>query len=195
MDIGQHKTGGYYKMSPIERINYIYNNYYSFPARIKDYEYDLTETIREARASERRSNLGDLGVRIQTGGFIQDPTGSIVVENDIIISCIKSGRISDGLMESFGYDDEILRGIAEINLMRYEYDRFTNGLHKLKPTEYEIIHSYITYKSRLPEIARDYSITVQSANTRVFRTKKKLVASLCNVFIAYDDDSILRRCS
>lgn len=193
MKQGQSIVGAYYRLAPKERINLIYKNYSNFPAYIEDYEAELIEMIKDIKAAARRAMLGDLGVRIQTGGLISDPTGNGAVEDVLIEKNISEGVFDFGLYGDIHETDEVRRGIAELKLMKWEYGKFCRGLKKLKPNDYAVIYPYITRAQRLVALSEELSIEFNSANMKIYRIKSKLVANITASFADYDDESILYR--
>jgi len=190
----QNLIGNYYKLSPKKRIDLIYKNYKSFPAYIDDYEADLAELISEVKAQARRNALGDLGVRIQTGAILMDPVGNMATDNIEIEKCLETEDFAS-ILKSLEDADDVMRGMAELHLMRYEYDKLNRIMKRLRDDEYEIFIAYITRKKRLSEISEELCIEMESANTRIYRIRKKVFNLIKDSMDCYDDESILGRCS
>ena len=89
----------YAKADAMDRINLIYNNFASFLGVVESRTEGLVYLIENEKATNRRHENGDLGVRVQKS-TISDPTGNTATGNvmtrDALIACDFSGGVLDG---------------------------------------------------------------------------------------------------
>lgn len=193
---GHSIVGTYYRLEPKERINFMYRNYSNFPAVMDKYESDLVDMIKDLLAAARRDALGDLGVRIQTGAMLKDPVGNIACEDDEIDRCLHDINYNGSIYEYINEPDEVLRGVVELGLMQWEYDKLCKGIKALQKKDYEVIFPFINQDCGLQELSVKLQYDPDTMKNKIYRIRKKLVTSISSSFIIYDDETILlRRCS
>lgn len=186
----QELVGRYYTLPPKKRLNYILKNYSVFPAVIKDYEQSLLKWIENEVERARQEAHGDLGVRIQgrTGGSqVED----IVCTRDELERIVKN-RSMGGLLKRLEDRDSIGRGLKELSLMEYEYNRLKIRIGTLQGDDEVFFCGYITKKMTADELGEKYRMTVQAVRNRISRIKAALYEDFECFLGYYNDENILR---
>ena len=186
----QNFVGGYYRLEPKKRLDVIVRNFDNFPGVMKEYENKMYEWIIGNRAKARQDAQGDLGVRIQSGANSVSPIENEVSERTLVEAIIKNGRLDESCRNIYERDD-IIRGLNEIKLMRYEYGRVIDKLHTLRPWDRELFEKYITSPKRSVRLSQELKMTEPAVRNKMYRIKKELYSNFADSLGVYDDDSII----
>ena len=186
----QNFVGGYYRLEPKKRLDVIVRNFDNFPGVMKEYENKMYEWIIGNRAKARQDAQGDLGVRIQSGANSVSPIENEVSERTLVEAIIKNGRLDESCRNIYERDD-IIRGLNEIKLMRYEYGRVIDKLQTLRPWDRELFEKYITSPKRGVRLSQELKMTEPAVRNKMYRIKKELYSNFADSLGVYDDDSII----
>jgi len=186
----QNFVGGYYRLEPKKRLDVIVRNFDNFPGVMKEYENKMYEWIIGNRAKARQDAQGDLGVRIQSGANSASPIENEVSERTLVEAIIKNGRLDESCRNIYERDD-IIRGLNEIKLMRYEYGRVIDKLQTLRPWDRELFEKYITSPKRSVRLSQELKMTEDAVRNKMYRIKKELYSNFADSLGVYDDDSII----
>lgn len=186
----QNFVGGYYRLEPKKRLDVIVRNFDNFPGVMKEYENKMYEWIIGNRAKARQDAKGDLGVRIQSGANSVSPIENEVSERTLVEAIIKNGRLDESCRNIYERDD-IIRGLNEIKLMRYEYGRVIDKLQTLRPWDRELFEKYITSPKRSVRLSQELKMTEPAVRNKMYRIKKELYSNFADSLGVYDDDSII----
>jgi hypothetical protein len=186
----QNFVGGYYRLEPKKRLDVIVRNFDNFPGVMKEYENKMYDWIIGNRAKARQDAQGDLGVRIQSGANSASPIENEVSERTLVEAIIKNGRLDESCRNIYERDD-IIRGLNEIKLMRYEYGRVIDKLQTLRPWDRELFEKYITSPKRSVRLSQELKMTEPAVRNKMYRIKKELYSNFADSLGVYDDDSII----
>ncbi len=186
----QNFVGGYYRLEPKKRLDVIVRNFDNFPGVMKEYENKMYDWIIGNRAKARQDAQGDLGVRIQSGANSVSPIENEVSERTLVEAIIKNGRLDESCRNIYERDD-IIRGLNEIKLMRYEYGRVIDKLQTLRPWDRELFEKYITSPKRSVRLSQELKMTEPAVRNKMYRIKKELYSNFADSLGVYDDDSII----
>lgn len=186
----QNFVGGYYRLEPKKRLDVIVRNFDNFPGVMKEYENKMYDWIIGNRAKARQDAQGDLGVRIQSGANSVSPIENEVSEKTLVEAIIKNGRLDESCRNIYERDD-IIRGLNEIKLMRYEYGRVIDKLQTLRPWDRELFEKYITSPKRSVRLSQELKMTEDAVRNKMYRIKKELYSNFADSLGVYDDDSII----
>lgn len=186
----QNFVGGYYRLEPKKRLDVIVRNFDNFPGVMKEYENKMYDWIIGNRAKARQDAQGDLGVRIQSGANSVSPIENEVSERTLVEAIIKNGRLDESCRNIYERDD-IIRGLNEIKLMRYEYGRVIDKLQTLRPWDRELFEKYITSPKRSVRLSQELKMTEDAVRNKMYRIKKELYSNFADSLGVYDDDSII----
>lgn len=186
----QNFVGGYYRLEPKKRLDVIVRNFDNFPGVMKEYENKMYDWIIGNRAKARQDAQGDLGVRIQSGANSVSPIENEVSERTVVEAIIKNGRLDESCWNIYERDD-IIRGLNEIKLMRYEYGRVIDKLQTLRPWDRELFEKYITSPKRSVRLSQELKMTEDAVRNKMYRIKKELYSNFADSLGVYDDDSII----
>ena len=168
----------YAGLTPEKRVDYICKNYSRFTGIIESYTQGLVYMIEEEQDFNRREDRGDLGVRVQGGGFHSDRTANQAIRNvslrDAIIAC----DFSDGVLDDTDHDEEFMRAAAVLRQMRRDFELFNSQMQQLKENDMLLIQSFLLKEKDLTEIADERGIQYESAYQRVRRIKKEIKANV-----------------
>ena len=131
-----------------KRVDIIIKNYTNFMGIVDGYTEGLRYMIESEKESNSRQSIGDLGVRVQSGGMPSDTTAKKAIRNvltrDSLINCDFSGNVLEGVdrAELYIRDAYILRD------MRKDYNLFNSQLGILG-TEQDMFLRYIRKEATL----------------------------------------------
>ena len=91
----------YVDASSAKRVDIIIKHYTDFLGIVDGYTEGLRYMIECEKDSNSHRGLGDLGVRVQTGGTTSDPTAKKAIRNvmtrEALINCDFSGDVMEGV--------------------------------------------------------------------------------------------------
>ena len=156
-----------------KRVDIIIKNYARFIGIVDGYTEGLRYMIECEKESNSRQDIGELGVRVQIGGRISDPTAKKAIRNvltrDAIINCDFSGDVMDGVDHAEVY----IRDAYVLRDMRKDYNLFNSQLGILG-TERELFLKFINKEKTLSDIADEQGITYESMQQRMQKNKTKV---------------------
>lgn len=91
----------YVDASSAKRVDIIIKHYTDFMGIVDGYTEGLRYMIECEKESNRYREMGELGVRVQTGGTTSDPTAKKAIRNvmtrEALINCDFSGDVMEGV--------------------------------------------------------------------------------------------------
>ena len=98
-----------------KRVDIIIKNYTNFMGIVDGYTEGLRYMIESEKESNSRQSIGDLGVRVQSGGMPSDTTAKKAIRNvltrEALINCTgrsgQSGNVYQGCIHSQGYEKRL----------------------------------------------------------------------------------------
>lgn len=161
-----------------KRVDIIIKHYTDFMGEIDGYTEGLRYMIQCDKESNSRKEIGDLGIRVKTGGTTSDPTAKSAIRNvmtrDALINCDFSGNVMDGVDRA----EEYIRDAYLLRDMRNHYELFNQQLSILGADK-EIFEKYLRHEKTLDDIAREQGIAYESAKQKIhkirLRVKKQVV--------------------
>ena len=88
-------TGG----EPAQQFDFLYESFSILRELLKDYREDLITEVIEQKSYNRRSQNGDLGVRVQVSMGVSNPTQNQAIEHMTIAQAIDNGLLDDDFFE------------------------------------------------------------------------------------------------
>lgn len=155
------------------KVDLIYSNFSTFIGTIDSRIDGLVYLIENEKASNRRHENGDLGVKIKSTCFsnpTQDIACSNVTTRDALVKCDFSGGVLDGTDNSDLFRDEAFM----LMNMRNDFNLFNSQLRNLDEDEMMIFKSYINRRKDVGTIADELGVTPETARQRIHKTKTKV---------------------
>lgn len=156
-----------------KRVDIIIKNYTNFMGIVDGYTEGLRYMIESEKESNSRQSIGDLGVRVQSGGMPSDTTAKKAIRNvltrDALINCDFSGNVLEGVdrAEMYIRDAYILRD------MRKDYNLFNSQLGILG-TEQDMFLRYIRKEATLGVLAEERGISYETVQQKIVKIKNRL---------------------
>ena len=136
----------YIRATVEKRVEIILDNYATFNRILDGYEKSLSIVIRNERDFNRKKQLGDSGIRVQTSN-ISDITAQTAIENVEIQEAIHDGDWRTATKGSDNIFEHRLE-IETIGQMRDDYDIVTGQLSALLKEEYDFYLPYINREKK-----------------------------------------------
>lgn len=163
----------YVDANSTKRVDIIIKNYTNFMGIVDGYTDGLRYMIECEKESNSRSELGDLGVRVQTSGATSDPTAKRAIRNvmtrEAIINCDFSGDVLDGVDRA----EEFMKNAYVLRDMRKDYELFNRQLSILGK-EKILFEKYLCQETTLDDIAKENGISYESAQQKVHKIRLKV---------------------
>ena len=157
-----------YSRATVEkRVEIILDNYATFNRILDGYEKSLSIVIRNERDFNRKKQLGDSGIRVQTSN-ISDITAQTAIENVEIQEAIHDGDWRTATKGSDNIFEHRLE-IETISQMRDDYDIVTGQLSVLLKEEYDLYLPYISREKNCFEIAEEQGLSPEAVRMRLYR--------------------------
>ena len=156
-----------------KRVDLIIRNYPNFLGMVDGYTEGLCYMIENEKESNSRHESGALGVRIQGGNGMSDPTARKAIRNlmlfDALVNCDFSGDIMEGVdcAETYMEDAYVLRD------MRKDYALFNSQLSILG-TQQDFFTKYLRKEISLTDVAEDQGITYEAARQKIYKIRQRL---------------------
>lgn len=164
----------YIDATPSQRVDIIIRNYSEFMGIVDGYTEGLRYMIECDKDNNNREKIGELGVRVQSGGTYRNPTQNTVIRNmltrEALVKCDFSGNVMDGLDRA----EEYIREAYVLKKMRNDYDLFRTQLCILGK-EKELFELYLSKEIDMSDVAERKGISYEAAQQRIhnFRCKVK----------------------
>ena len=155
------------------RIDIIIKNYTNFMGIIDGYTDGLLYMIECEKESNRRSSIGELGIRVQTGGMISDPTARKAVNNVITREALINCNFSENVLDGVDNAEIYIRDAYILRDMRKDYNLFNSQLGILG-TEKETFVKYLMKESSITDIAEEQGIAYESARQQMQKMKVRI---------------------
>ena len=84
---------------PVEQFDFLYENFSILQELLRDYREELIMEVIEQKAYNRRSQNGDLGVRIQVSMGNSNPTMNKAIEHMTVAQAIDEGLLDEDFFE------------------------------------------------------------------------------------------------
>lgn len=163
----------YVDANSAKRVDIIIKHYTDFLGIVDGYTEGLRYMIECEKESNHYREMGELGVRIQGGGGISDPTAKkairSVMTREALINCDFSGDVLDGVDRA----EEFIRNAYLLRDMRKDYELFNRQLSILG-REKEIFEKYLRKEKTLTDIAEEQGITYESAQQKIHRIRLRV---------------------
>lgn len=175
-----------------KRVEIILDNYAMFNQMLDGYERSLSIVIRNEREFNRKRQLGDSGIKVQTSN-ISDITARTAIENVSIQEAIHNGDCYEALK---GADNmtEHRREIETICRMRDDYGIVTGQLSVLQKEEYDFYLPYINGEKGCFEIAADEGLSPEAVRMRLYRYRS-IVKESAIPFMESITEDVLSKCA
>ncbi len=175
-----------------KRVEIILDNYAMFNQMLDGYERSLSIVIRNEREFNRKRQLGESGIRVQTSN-ISDITAKTAIENVSIQEAIHNGDCYEALKGA----DNITKHRKEIETicrMRDDYGIVTGQLSVLQKEEYDFYLPYINGEKGCFEIAADEGLSPEAVRMRLYRYRS-IVKESAIPFMESITEDVLSKCA
>ena len=163
----------YVGASSEKRVDIIIKHYTDFMGIVDGYIEGLRYMIECEKDSNSHREMGELGVRVHTGGITGDPTAKRAIRNvltrEALINCDFSGDVMEGVDRA----EEFMRDAYLLREMRKDYELFKHQLCILG-TEKETFEKYLCHEKTLIDIAQEQGITYESAQQKIHKIRLRV---------------------
>ena len=160
---------------PTEQFDFLYENFSIMQELLKDYREELITEVIEQKAYNRRSQTGDLGVRIQVSMGISNPTMNKAIEHMTIAQAIDEGMLDEVFFEDTDDRQELIRKVTCYHRVNTDLELFTSKLGTRCLKDQNVIRPYLLREKSMDDLAVDLGIDYRSAVKHVYRIKKRLI--------------------
>lgn len=164
-------TGG----EPAEQFDFLYENFSILQELLKDYREDLITEVIEQKTYNRRSQSGELGVRIQVSMGISNTIMNQAIEHMTVAQAIDEGLLDEDFFEDTDDKQELIRKVTSYHRVNRDLETFTSKLGTMNSKDQRIIRPYLLSEKSMDELAVDLGIDYRSAVKHVYRIKKRLI--------------------
>ena len=160
----------YHEASIEKRVDMILRNFSNFEAIVDCCEKNLSVTIKEEIDYNRREELGDLGVRVQSSN-ISNPTLRDAANREEIERAIHNGEYYRILRWTDDFEKHRPQ-IITLQKMRNDFFRVSNVVNCLDPQNRRIFRKYISKEASVETLAEVEKLTHDSVRTRIKEARK-----------------------
>ncbi len=163
---------GYASSEIDERVEIIFKNFENFIDLVDMFEDNICDQITEEKRFNRRAEIGECGVRVQTSRK-SDPTFSQASNHFDSIVDIRRGNL-DKLLEytddAEGHRDEI----ETLELMRRDYTTVTSAMSVLSPKDRTELKDVLNKEKAIVDIIESTGNLYESVKSRLYRNRRKV---------------------
>lgn len=162
-----------YAVAPAgKRIEIIYKNYHNFERIIKGKVENLCFSITEDREYNRRKEIGDLGIRVQTSGHYSNPTCNTALNETTLFQAIMNCDFSDGILNGTDREEEYISDAFTLRKMRVEFNLFNRQMMYLDESEKEEFLVFLMKKKSIEDLADELGVQYHTVIRKMNRFKK-----------------------
>ncbi len=164
----------YEKADADKKVDLICRYYHNFIKIIDGCTDGLCYVIFNDKIKNRKSDISELGVRVQNSGRHSDSTADVAISKveirKAVMNCDFSGDELDGIPKKDIYCEMayLLRN------MRADFELFNSQLKILDDDDSKIFLGYLSKKLNVQDIADEEGIQLESAMKKVVRIKQKV---------------------
>lgn len=160
----------YGEASKEHRIDLICKYYPCFLEIVENFIDDMEEDIRNEQDYNRKSALGNLGVRVQTSG-VSNRTQKEAIRNANLRMAILNGNFEGGELDDTDHTEDFVYNSSTVRQMIEDYNKFQKKLDGLLPVDKKLFLAYLQQETDLTKIAEETGINYESAKQKIRRIK------------------------
>lgn len=164
----------YKKATNKKRLDLICENYSCLDNIIKADVNGLILLIIDDKASKRREENGDIGVRVQSTGYYSNPTADQAEAEIMLETAIRNCDFSDGVIDGIDHEDFVIDRAETLYILRRDLLKFNQQLDCLKEEDREFFLPYLYKKKCIDDLADELGITYKSTQKRITRIKNRI---------------------
>jgi hypothetical protein len=174
MGNGTTNLDGYGECGDEEKFEFLYDHFSNMRELLRDYRETLIEDILDLKIYKRRSNNGDLGVRVQTSKGVSRPVENEVVARDEIARAIDARYLDEEYFHAIDIQWGLMKQILSYRSATRDYNKFRSKFMCLKVRDRRIMKPYMEQEKNMSEVAEDYNSDYFAMAKRISRIKNKL---------------------
>ena len=156
-----------------KKFDFLYENFSILKPIINNYKEAIISDVADMKLYNRKTEMGELGVRIQVSG-ISNPTQSAAFRNQSIAKAIDEGYLDDEFFEHTDDPDELIRRVTVYHSVNHDFEAFKSKLDELKPKDQKVLKPYLLGQKTMDDLVEEMEIEYHSAVMRVYRIRKRL---------------------
>lgn len=164
----------YKKSSNRQRLDLICDNYSRIENILKADVNGMLLLIIEDKASLKRQEKGDLGVRVQNSGMHSDPTGTQGDNEVMLEQAIMKCDFSDGIIAGIDHEYFVKERADAHRLIRRDLSKFNEQLDCLGDEEREFFLLYIMKHKCIDDMADEFGVSYKAIQKRITKIKKQI---------------------
>ena len=162
-----------YASSEIDgRIEIIFKHYENFIDIVDMFEDNICDQITEEKRFNRRAEIGDCGVRVQTSRK-SDPTASTASNHFDSIIDIRRGNL-EKLLEYTDDAEGHREEIETLELMRRDYTSVTSAMSVLSTKDRTELKDVLNKEKAIVDIIESTGNLYESVKSRLYRNRRKV---------------------
>ncbi len=163
-----------YKNSNMDKkVDLLIDHYSEFLGVIDGYVEGLVYKIQTDKDIKRRSEMGELGVRVQGGGIKSDPTATKAISNIVTREAIEECNFNDEAFEDVDDLDIIINTSYSLRQMRREFELLSKEF-RILGGDSKAMERYLKKEVTLPELSTEWGMSYEAAKQRVKRNRNAL---------------------
>mgnify|MGYP000845943019 FL=1 len=163
----------YVKADSKQKVDIIFRHYSDFMGIIDGYTEGLRYMIECEKDYNHRAAKGDLGVRVQSGGSISDPTAAAAIRKVMTIEALINCDFSGDVLENVDHAEEYMKDAYVLRSMRSDYALFTGQLAILGDKR-DFFEKYLRGEINLMEYATQSGIAYETAKQKTYNIRNRI---------------------
>ena len=158
----------YVKADSKQKVDIIFRHYSDFMGIIDGYTEGLRYMIECEKDYNHRAAKGNLGVRVQSGGSISDPTATAAIRKVMTTEALIKCDFSGDVLEDVDHAEEYV-----LRSMRSDYALFTGQLAILGDKR-DFFEKYLRGEINLMEYATQSGIAYETAKQKTYNIRNRI---------------------
>lgn len=163
----------YVQASSKKKVDIIFKHYSDFMGIIEGYTEGLRYMIESEKDFNRRAAKGDLGVRVQGGNHISDPTATAAIRKVMTTEALINCDFSGDVLEDVDNAEEYISDAYILRNMRNDYCLFNRQLAILGDKR-EFFEKYLRGEINLTEYASESGISYETAKQKTYNIRNRI---------------------
>lgn len=157
-----------------KRIDLLCDNYSRINKIITADVNVLIYLVLEDKASLKREENGDLGVRVKGSSISSSPVENHVISKSMVEEAIKKCDFSNGIIKGIDHEMFVMERADAHRLIRRDLGKFNEQLDCLDDDEREFFLPYIMKNKCIDDMADELGISYKATQQKITRIKRKI---------------------
>lgn len=157
------------------QFDFIFENLSIMESVLRDYKLELVNDVIEQKECNRKSEWGELGVRVMMSFNTSSPTERMGINNSLIGKAIEEKHLDEDFFKDTDDRQDLIRRVTIYHKVKDDMDRIKSKMSILPIKDQRVIRPYILGEITLMDLSEQIGIDYRSTVNKLYRIKQKLM--------------------